>query len=115
MASYSHFKKYTHLQFNLVFTGDSNESLVYDILQLNVLHKGRLMFQLYIFIRQTSHKVVENSLTAHDRFRPSWGSSAQFGFRYNILLTESWGLHLPDEPQEGGNRSWAVEEFSATL
>ncbi|KAG5452820.1 hypothetical protein CSKR_109012 [Clonorchis sinensis] len=30
-------------------------------------------------------------------------------------LTETWGLRLPDEPQEGRNRSWAVEEFSATL
>ncbi|KAG5448781.1 hypothetical protein CSKR_113324 [Clonorchis sinensis] len=40
------YDKYTHLQINLVFTGDSNESLVYDIHQLNVLHKDRLMFQL---------------------------------------------------------------------
>ncbi|KER23916.1 hypothetical protein T265_08283 [Opisthorchis viverrini] len=31
---------------NLVFTKESTESLVYDILQLNVLHTGRLMFQL---------------------------------------------------------------------
>ncbi|KER23902.1 hypothetical protein T265_08321 [Opisthorchis viverrini] len=30
-------------------------------------------------------------------------------------LTETRGLRLPDEPQEGRNRSWAVEEFSATL
>ncbi|KER28337.1 hypothetical protein T265_04798 [Opisthorchis viverrini] len=29
----------------------------------------------YIFIKETTHKVAENSLTAHDRFRPSWGSS----------------------------------------
>ncbi|KAG5441170.1 HEAT repeat-containing protein 6 [Clonorchis sinensis] len=33
----------------------------------------------------------------------------------NIRLTENRGLRLPDEPQEGRNRSWAVEEFSATL
>ncbi|KER28660.1 hypothetical protein T265_04535 [Opisthorchis viverrini] len=38
--------KYTHLQINLVPTRDSTESLVYDILQLNVLHTGRLMIQL---------------------------------------------------------------------
>ncbi|KER23644.1 hypothetical protein T265_08500 [Opisthorchis viverrini] len=31
------FEKYTHLQINLVFTGDSIESFVYDVLQLNVL------------------------------------------------------------------------------
>ncbi|KER27434.1 hypothetical protein T265_13801, partial [Opisthorchis viverrini] len=38
------FEKYTHLQINLVFTRDSTESLIYDVLQLNVLHTGRLMF-----------------------------------------------------------------------
>ncbi|KAG5452085.1 hypothetical protein CSKR_111127, partial [Clonorchis sinensis] len=40
------FDKYTHLQINLVFTGDSTESLVYDVLQLNVLHTDCLMVQL---------------------------------------------------------------------
>ncbi|KAG5443972.1 hypothetical protein CSKR_103796 [Clonorchis sinensis] len=30
--------KYTNLQINLVFSGDSGESLVYGVLQLNVLH-----------------------------------------------------------------------------
>ncbi|KAG5441764.1 hypothetical protein CSKR_114300, partial [Clonorchis sinensis] len=33
----------------------------------------------------------------------------------NLSLTETRALYLPDEPQEGRNRSWAVEEFSATL
>ncbi|KER32632.1 hypothetical protein T265_01319 [Opisthorchis viverrini] len=37
-------EKCTQLQINLVFTGDSSESLVYDVLQLNVLHTGHLMF-----------------------------------------------------------------------
>ncbi|KER20725.1 hypothetical protein T265_10779 [Opisthorchis viverrini] len=36
-------EKYTHLQINLVFTRDSTESLVYDILQLKVLYTGCLM------------------------------------------------------------------------
>ncbi|KER26068.1 hypothetical protein T265_14073, partial [Opisthorchis viverrini] len=58
------FEKYTHLQINLVFTRDSAESLVYDILQLNVLHTGRLMFQLSRHSRY--RKVSENSSTAHD-------------------------------------------------
>ncbi|KER29214.1 hypothetical protein T265_04142 [Opisthorchis viverrini] len=40
------FEKYTHLQIPLVFTRDSTESLVYDILRLNVLHTGRLMIRL---------------------------------------------------------------------
>ncbi|KER31349.1 hypothetical protein T265_13000, partial [Opisthorchis viverrini] len=46
--------KYTHLQINLVFTRDSTESLAYDILQLNVLHTGRLMFQLPRYSRYRS-------------------------------------------------------------
>ncbi|KAG5447835.1 hypothetical protein CSKR_102287, partial [Clonorchis sinensis] len=71
--------KYTPLQIKLVFMGDSNKSLVYDVPQLNVLYKGHLIFQL------------------------------------DIRLTETLGLRLPDEPQEGGSRAWAVEEFSATL
>ncbi|KER31104.1 hypothetical protein T265_13039, partial [Opisthorchis viverrini] len=33
----------------------------------------------------------------------------------NIRLTETRELRLPDEPQEGRNRSWAVDGFSATL
>ncbi|KAG5445308.1 hypothetical protein CSKR_105793, partial [Clonorchis sinensis] len=45
---------YTHLQINLVFTADSTISLVCDILQLNVLHKGRLMFQLVPYSRYQS-------------------------------------------------------------
>ncbi|KAG5441976.1 hypothetical protein CSKR_110761 [Clonorchis sinensis] len=40
------------------------------------------------------------------------GDSAGF---QNIRLTETRGLRLPDEPQEGRNRSWAVEEFSTIL
>ncbi|KAG5441108.1 hypothetical protein CSKR_102792 [Clonorchis sinensis] len=30
-------------------------------------------------------------------------------------MTETRGLRLPDEPQEGRNRLWAVDEFSANL
>ncbi|KAG5450474.1 hypothetical protein CSKR_103768 [Clonorchis sinensis] len=48
------FDKYTHLQINLVFTEDSAESLVYDILQLNVLHKGCVVFQLVRYSRYRS-------------------------------------------------------------
>ncbi|KAG5453059.1 hypothetical protein CSKR_106226 [Clonorchis sinensis] len=40
------------------------------------------------------------------------GDSAGF---QNIRLMETRGLRLPDEPQEGRNRSWAVEQFSAAL
>ncbi|KER30003.1 hypothetical protein T265_03483 [Opisthorchis viverrini] len=39
------FEKHTHLQIDLVFTRDSTESLVYDTLQLKVLHISRFMIQ----------------------------------------------------------------------
>ncbi|KER32390.1 hypothetical protein T265_12822, partial [Opisthorchis viverrini] len=45
---------YTHFQINLVFTRDSTESLIYDVLQLNVLHTGRLMFQVTLRQPKTS-------------------------------------------------------------
>ncbi|KER24390.1 hypothetical protein T265_07947 [Opisthorchis viverrini] len=47
-------QKYTQLQINLVFTRDLTESIVYDILQLNVLHTGRLMIQLARYSRYRS-------------------------------------------------------------
>ncbi|KER26134.1 LOW QUALITY PROTEIN: hypothetical protein T265_14065 [Opisthorchis viverrini] len=40
------FKNYTNLQINLVFTRESTEPLLYDVLQLNALNTGRLVFQL---------------------------------------------------------------------
>ncbi|KAG5449329.1 hypothetical protein CSKR_100589 [Clonorchis sinensis] len=46
--------KFTHLQIRLVFTGDSSESLVYGVFQMNVLHTGRLMFQLVRYSRYRS-------------------------------------------------------------
>ncbi|KER23770.1 hypothetical protein T265_08422 [Opisthorchis viverrini] len=38
--------EYTHLQLDIVFTADSTKCLVYDILQLNGVHKSFIMFQL---------------------------------------------------------------------
>ncbi|KER21355.1 hypothetical protein T265_15111, partial [Opisthorchis viverrini] len=51
------------------------------------------------------------------RFTPQrFTSQLRFGFKWNIRLTETRGLRLPDEPKtEGRNRSWAVEGFSETL
>ncbi|KAG5454946.1 hypothetical protein CSKR_105883 [Clonorchis sinensis] len=49
----------------------------------------------------------------NERF--SWVQNECISLTPNIRLTETRGLCLPDEPQEGRNRSWAVEEFSATL
>ncbi|KAG5454029.1 hypothetical protein CSKR_102060, partial [Clonorchis sinensis] len=119
-------------------TWNPAESLVCDeSRQLNVLHQAASCSSCYD-IRDIAIHVAENSSTAHDRFRPSWGSSGrhsprvsvnlmfylnpmyfanfvQFGFTWDMRLTETRGLRLPDEPQEGRNRSWAVEEFPANL
>ncbi|KER21875.1 hypothetical protein T265_14994, partial [Opisthorchis viverrini] len=90
------FEKYTNLQINLVLMGNSTESLVYDVLQLNVLHTSHLMIQLARYSRYRSRR------------------SLRVPVNLMIYLMEPRRLRLPDEPQEGRNRSWAVEEFSAT-
>ncbi|KAG5450589.1 hypothetical protein CSKR_101750 [Clonorchis sinensis] len=90
----------THLRINLVFTGDLGESLsthsfankfgfcerltwspaeslVCDVSsRLNVLHQAASCSSCYD-IRDIAMHVAENSLTTHDRFRPSWGSSGR--------------------------------------
>ncbi|KER28674.1 hypothetical protein T265_04545 [Opisthorchis viverrini] len=40
----------------------------------------------YIFIKETTHKVAENSSTAQDRFRPSWDSSGRRNLRVSVNL-----------------------------
>ncbi|KAG5453879.1 hypothetical protein CSKR_108595 [Clonorchis sinensis] len=113
----------THLQINLVFTEDSSKSLVYDVLQLNVLHKDCSFLQ----------KVFDNTgVVSWDQVKrnPQIFANPKFCLNlhkvlkytllethlvFNLRLTESRGLRLPVEPQEGRNRSWAVKEFSANL
>ncbi|KAG5445486.1 hypothetical protein CSKR_100975 [Clonorchis sinensis] len=56
--------KYTHLQINLVFTGDSSESLVYDVLQLNVLHEGHLMSSLARYSRYANECICRDLATS---------------------------------------------------
>ncbi|KER26463.1 hypothetical protein T265_06316 [Opisthorchis viverrini] len=107
-------------------TWNPAESVVGDVfMRLNVLNQAASRFSHYD-IRDIAMHVAASSSTAEDRFRPSWGSSSRrsclntsqtgdpAGFQ-NIRLTETRGLRLPDEPQEGRNRSSAVEELAATL
>ncbi|KAG5453000.1 hypothetical protein CSKR_109420 [Clonorchis sinensis] len=42
----SYYDKCTHLQINLFCTGDPRESVVYDAVQLNKLHRFLLMFHV---------------------------------------------------------------------
>ncbi|KAG5441999.1 hypothetical protein CSKR_106962 [Clonorchis sinensis] len=57
-----HFDRYTHLQINLVFTEGSGESLVYDILQLSLLHAGHLVVHLVRFSRYRTKPLVNDNL-----------------------------------------------------
>ncbi|KAG5442665.1 hypothetical protein CSKR_111907, partial [Clonorchis sinensis] len=58
-------------------TWNPAESPVCDVFrQLNVLHQAASCSSCYD-IRDIVIHVAENSSTAHDRFRPSWGSSAR--------------------------------------
>ncbi|KER25420.1 hypothetical protein T265_07102 [Opisthorchis viverrini] len=62
------------------------------------------------FDKETHLRVAENSSTAHERreFHAIW-------FRVEQKVDGNSRLCLPYEPQEGRNRSWTVEEFSAIL
>ncbi|KAG5449972.1 hypothetical protein CSKR_109894, partial [Clonorchis sinensis] len=53
--------KYIRLQINWVFATGSNESLICDILQLNVLHTDTILeTSQYISIKENTHKLAEN-------------------------------------------------------
>ncbi|KAG5441174.1 hypothetical protein CSKR_102727 [Clonorchis sinensis] len=69
------------------------------------------LFTHYYYCNQLEHEAAWCSTFSCLKTSQT-GDSAGF---QNIRLTETRGLRLPDEPQEGRNRSWAVEEFSATL
>ncbi|KAG5447166.1 hypothetical protein CSKR_106409 [Clonorchis sinensis] len=79
---------YTHLHSNWVSKGDSIDPPAYDIPQLNVLHRGRLMFHYNLLSVPSCRKVSENSSTVHDRFCPFWGSSVRRSPRVsgNLML-----------------------------
>ncbi|KAG5452513.1 hypothetical protein CSKR_103318 [Clonorchis sinensis] len=53
--------------------------------QLNVLHQAASCSSCYD-IRDIAIHVAENSSTAHDRFRPSWGSSGRRSPRVSVNL-----------------------------
>ncbi|KER27154.1 hypothetical protein T265_05765 [Opisthorchis viverrini] len=39
-----------------------------------------------LLLKETTHKIAENSSTAHDRFRPTWGSSGRRSPRVSVNL-----------------------------
>ncbi|KAG5443473.1 hypothetical protein CSKR_101031 [Clonorchis sinensis] len=67
-------------------TWNPAESPVFDVSrQLNVLHQAASCSSCYD-IRDIAIHVAENSSTAHDRFRPSWGSSGRRSPRVSVNL-----------------------------
>ncbi|KAG5452274.1 hypothetical protein CSKR_106699 [Clonorchis sinensis] len=67
-------------------TWNPAESPVCDVFrQLNVLHQAASCSSCYD-IRDIVIHVAENSSTAHDRFRPSWGSSGRRSPRVSVNL-----------------------------
>ncbi|KAG5446243.1 hypothetical protein CSKR_102969 [Clonorchis sinensis] len=67
-------------------TWNPAESPVCDVFrQLNVLHQAASCSSCYD-IRDIAIHVAENSSTAHDRFRPSWGSSGRRSPRVSVNL-----------------------------
>ncbi|KAG5452886.1 hypothetical protein CSKR_107431 [Clonorchis sinensis] len=117
-------RKYYHLQINLVFMEYSSEYLVTGVLQLNV-HKGRFIFQL---VRYSKYRTIFSWRKLLTRLLKTLRQPAT-GFALleavisrisnqlkheNIKLTYTRGSRLPYEPQEGRNRSWAVESLQQT-
>ncbi|KAG5441231.1 hypothetical protein CSKR_102444 [Clonorchis sinensis] len=44
------------------------------------------LYKHHLIIKNTTHKVAENSLTTHDRFRSSWSSSGRRSPRVSVKL-----------------------------
>ncbi|KAG5441157.1 hypothetical protein CSKR_102747 [Clonorchis sinensis] len=64
--------QYTDLQIDLVFTRDPTESLVYDILQLNVVHTDLLIFQMARYSRDRSRRCSRVSVNPMFYLDPKW-------------------------------------------
>ncbi|KER23425.1 hypothetical protein T265_14645, partial [Opisthorchis viverrini] len=67
------FDKQTHLQVDLVSTGDSSESLVYDVIQLNVLHTDHFTFQSKSF----QQPCLSNLIVSQPLVLPLGGTAAR--------------------------------------
>ncbi|KAG5454519.1 hypothetical protein CSKR_104873 [Clonorchis sinensis] len=84
-----------HFGFCERLTWNPAESPVCDVFrQLNVLHQAASCSSCYdirdiaihVYKLCTTHKNAENYSTAHDRFRPSWGSSGRRSPRVSVNL-----------------------------
>ncbi|KAG5450667.1 hypothetical protein CSKR_108783 [Clonorchis sinensis] len=87
---------------------------------LHVVHlqMGGMRFLFYSFVRDSIDlfdTTLYRQIVMDVRNKLITKRLCQNNITLNIRLTETQGLRLPDEPQEGRNRSWTAEEFSVTL
>ncbi|KAG5443317.1 hypothetical protein CSKR_107291 [Clonorchis sinensis] len=86
------------------------------LLQLNVLHQAASLFGWCEIRNIAIHRthVAENSSTAHDRFRPSWGSSGRRSPRVSVNLM--FYLNMFYLKKKGDNQilgeQWLEREFT---
>ncbi|KER30853.1 hypothetical protein T265_02784 [Opisthorchis viverrini] len=67
----------------------------------------------YESIKETTHKVAENSPTAHDRFHPSWGSSGRHSPRVSVnLMLYCAYLMSPKKGESGRGLSKSFQQTS---
>ncbi|KER20268.1 hypothetical protein T265_11133 [Opisthorchis viverrini] len=89
----SKLEQISHTSINLVFTGDLTKSLVYGVLQLNVLHKDRLIFELVRNTRYCSIFSLKELLTSLLR------TLRQSTIGFTLLLFHQMGAVSQFEPK----------------
>ncbi|KER26989.1 LOW QUALITY PROTEIN: hypothetical protein T265_13898 [Opisthorchis viverrini] len=62
--------------------GNYSQIYICNVLLTSVVRKFDA--KTVVLVKETTHKVAENSSTAHDRFRPSWGSSGRHSPRVSV-------------------------------
>ncbi|KER31471.1 LOW QUALITY PROTEIN: hypothetical protein T265_12961 [Opisthorchis viverrini] len=122
------FYKYTHLQINLVSSRDSTESIVCDILQLNVLHIGRLsdepqegQSRLWV-VEEFSATFQVKGYTLVCKLiwfseKPTWNPVESFGFAVSKLGLDDYQLWLRRMLHEvaSSEQAQSVAEANAQL
>ncbi|KAG5448391.1 hypothetical protein CSKR_109667, partial [Clonorchis sinensis] len=105
------FYKCTHLQLNLVFTGDSNAAQKPPHASVGMIFET----PQYIFIKETTHKFAENLSTPHDRFRLSLGSSDRRSPLISVKLMLYLNPNWSDSDKYSHLHLGSVLEMSAVL
>ncbi|KER25419.1 hypothetical protein T265_07101 [Opisthorchis viverrini] len=79
--------------FRLRSAGKKGEVIYHVGSQDEQLYCTTFEISQHISMNETTHKVAENSSTAHDRFRPFWGSSGRRSHRVSFDIVLETKLH----------------------